>query len=73
MILGYGIAHYLASLRVRALHSARPWVDRTLLIAGVLYAVVTVSVTLAIEVNVSSEFLFGASITSSNTQSHINP
>ncbi|KAG8949668.1 hypothetical protein FRC04_008414 [Tulasnella sp. 424] len=58
MITGYGIAHYLASLRVRALHSARPWVDRTLLIAGVLYAVVTVSVTLAIEVNVGKTFVW---------------
>lgn len=41
----YGIAHFLASLRVRALHSARPWVDRILYVSGALYALPTIALT----------------------------
>ncbi|KAG9043075.1 hypothetical protein FS837_010059 [Tulasnella sp. UAMH 9824] len=66
MMLCYGIAHYMASLRVRALHSARPWVDRTLLTAGALYVSVTVSVTLAILVNVAKSFTWDPTFNACN-------
>ncbi|KIO33649.1 hypothetical protein M407DRAFT_17611 [Tulasnella calospora MUT 4182] len=66
MMLCYGIAHYMAALRVRALHSARPWVDRTLWTAGTLYALVTVSITLAILVNVAKSFTWDPTFNACN-------
>ncbi|KAG8994646.1 hypothetical protein FRB90_000370 [Tulasnella sp. 427] len=55
-IICYGIAHFLASLRVRALHSARPWVDRILWISGALYALPTIATTFAVLANIAKTY-----------------
>ncbi|KAG8994913.1 hypothetical protein FRB90_000301 [Tulasnella sp. 427] len=53
MLVCFALAHYLASLRVRALHGARPWVDWTLWIAGLVYVAVTISITMLVLINVN--------------------
>lgn len=54
-IICHGIAHCLAALRVRALHSGRPWVDYLLYVTGTLYAAITIAVLFLVLVDVSSE------------------
>ncbi|KAG8994645.1 hypothetical protein FRB90_000369, partial [Tulasnella sp. 427] len=52
-IVCHGIAHWLAALRVRALHSGHPRVDIVLYISGTLYMVTTVAILFLVLVSVA--------------------